>query len=146
MSQVPTQKLIIALRPSNYVYACCQNGNWGTETKVKSQSRRRHHRSLAALPAYCHQPLLQSPLPVSRWISLQCPHRHRSVSRLAEYKSFFFNGREFKWVRAPSTTAVINGRRELSKHTPRHLQSNLIFPNALDVVETGSIVYLPSGL
>ena len=29
------QKLI-ALRSSSYVCACCQNGNWGTKTKVKS--------------------------------------------------------------------------------------------------------------
>ena len=27
----------LALRPSNYVCACCQNGNGGTKTKVKSR-------------------------------------------------------------------------------------------------------------
>ena len=31
----PPAQNLIALSPSNYVCACCQNGNWGTKTKVR---------------------------------------------------------------------------------------------------------------
>ena len=45
VSQVPTQKLI-ALRPSNCACACCQNGNWGSKTKVKKRRACQAHAPL----------------------------------------------------------------------------------------------------
>ena len=45
----PSQQLI-ALRPSNYVCACCQNGNWGTKTKVKVVACKYGLRSLHSRP------------------------------------------------------------------------------------------------
>ena len=35
----PPAQNLIALRPSNYVCSCCQNGNWGTKAKVKVKER-----------------------------------------------------------------------------------------------------------